>query len=103
MRIALHKEGCALISVTTNADGRCGAPILVGDSMVPGSFELHFHVGAYFSELGVNSPFLEVVPVRFRVEEGQSYHVPLVCSPRERGHAPDRWSAHGVSGPTTPA
>lgn len=80
MRVDLLTERSALISIVTDVGGRCG-PLLEGDGLVAGTYELHFHVGAYFSELGVNSPFLDVVPVRFRVEEGQSYHVPLVCSP----------------------
>ncbi|QJE96070.1 hydroxyisourate hydrolase [Luteolibacter luteus] len=81
MRVDLLKDGAAVVSIVTNADGRSGEALLKGDALVPGTYELHFHAGAYFRELGVDSPFLDVVPVRFRVEAGQSYHVPLVCSP----------------------
>ncbi len=70
-----------MLSALTNADGRCNGPLLEGEELAAGTYELHFHVAAYFTESGGNAPFLDVVPVRFRVEAGQSYHVPLVCSP----------------------
>lgn len=79
--IEVLKEGSSLTSTVTNSEGRCDNPLLEGDALTAGTYELHFHVGDYFTSLGVDSPFLDIVPVRFRVEEGQSYHVPLVCSP----------------------
>ena len=81
MRLSLLRDGRLLVTARTNADGRCDGPLLEGEALVPGIYELHFQAGDYFSALGVESPFLEVVPVRFRVEAGMSYHVPLVCSP----------------------
>jgi 5-hydroxyisourate hydrolase len=81
MRVDLLREGVVLASVVTNVDGRCDGPLLEGGALVPGIYELQFQVWEYFAGLGVKSPFLDVVPVRFRVEEGKSYHVPLVVSP----------------------
>jgi 5-hydroxyisourate hydrolase len=81
MRVELWKDEALVLATYTNAEGRCDSALLEGEALIPGSYELRFHVAAYFTELGVNCPFLEVVPVRFRVEGGQSYHVPLVCSP----------------------
>lgn len=81
MRVDLQRDGATLTLFVTDANGRGSGPLLEGDALTSGTYELHFHVGAYFRELGVNSPFLDVVPVRFRVEAEQSYHVPLVCSP----------------------
>jgi 5-hydroxyisourate hydrolase len=67
---------------TTNADGRLDAPLLEGDGLEPGVYELRFHVGDYFRGGGGNGgAFLDVVPIRFRVAAGQSYHVPLILSP----------------------
>ena len=67
-----------LKTVQTNADGRTDAPLLEAESFRAGSYELLFHVGAYFEAQG----FLDAVPVRFRVADaGQHYHVPLLCSP----------------------
>jgi 5-hydroxyisourate hydrolase len=70
---------------TTNADGRCEAPLLQGAELRPGVYELLFHVGDYFRAQGAGLPepaFLERVPVRFGVAEaGRHYHVPLLISP----------------------
>lgn len=73
-----------ITSVVTNADGRCDGPLLAAGAMEKGQFELLFHVGAYFSKLGLpeDEPFLEVVPVRFLIADPDShYHVPLLVSP----------------------
>lgn len=69
----------------TNADGRCDQPLLEGDALRPGVYELDFHMGAYFAGLGVaqsTPPFLDVVTLRFGVADAsQHYHVPLVATP----------------------
>lgn len=74
----------ALVSVVTNDDGRCDAPLLDGSAMAAGTYELVFNVGAYFAKLGVaqETPFLEAVPIRFVISEPDThYHVPLLVSP----------------------
>jgi len=77
--------GRLLKTVTTNDDGRCDAPLLQGDELRPGVYELVFHVGDYFRATGValpEPPFLDRVPVRFGVARAdQHYHVPLLISP----------------------
>lgn len=67
----------------TNADGRCDAPLLQGEGLTPGVYELVFHVGDYFAAAGVAGPrFLDTVPVRFSVTApDQHYHVPLLVAP----------------------
>jgi 5-hydroxyisourate hydrolase len=67
----------------TNADGRVDQPLLEDDQFQLGEFEIHFHVGQYFERLGVElqTPFLNVVPVRFTISEDSHYHVPLLVSP----------------------
>ena len=74
-----------LLSVTTNADGRCDHPMLQGTELVRGSYELVFHVGDYLRATGVtlpDPPFLDLVPLRFGIADaGQHYHVPLLVSP----------------------
>lgn len=68
----------ALKRVQLNADGRADAPLLEGAALAAGTYELVFHVGAYFKGEG----FLGEVPVRFRITDpAQHYHVPLLCSP----------------------
>lgn len=67
-----------LKSVETNADGRTDAPLLTGDEMKSGNYELIFYVGEYFGE----RRFLDLVPVRFVISDAAAkYHVPLLVSP----------------------
>jgi 5-hydroxyisourate hydrolase len=74
-----------LITVETNADGRCDGPLLEGETFAAGRYELVFHVADYFRRRGAElpaEPFLDDVPVRFGIAEaGQHYHVPLLISP----------------------
>lgn len=87
LRIDLHRAGVepALASVETNADGRIDRPLLEGEAMTPGSYELRFFAGDYLRRNGVplgESPFLDVIPVRFGIAAGAAHlHVPLLLSP----------------------
>jgi 5-hydroxyisourate hydrolase len=66
----------------TNADGRTDTPLLAGEALKAGRYELLFHIGEYFRHSGVDSPFLDVVPVRFAIADAAAhYHVPLLASP----------------------
>jgi 5-hydroxyisourate hydrolase len=89
MRIELHDVGVSparlLADVRTNADGRCDRPLLEGEALLAGRYELKFHVAEYFRARGVALPepaFLEDVVVRFGIADAQqNYHVPLIVSP----------------------
>ena len=87
MRVELHRLDAAapLAAIDTNADGRAPAPLLEGDALKPGNYELRFHVAAYFRARGTplsNPPFLDVVVIRFGIADGGAhYHVPLLVSP----------------------
>ena len=71
-----------VVDTTTNADGRTDAPLLAGDALKAGRYELLFHIGDYFRRDGGESPFLDVVPIRFAIADaGAHYHVPLLASP----------------------
>ena len=74
-----------LKSVRTNSDGRTEQPLLAGDEMKAGSYELIFFVGDYFASKDLALPetrFLERVPIRFGIADARdSYHVPLLVSP----------------------
>jgi 5-hydroxyisourate hydrolase len=69
----------------TNADGRCAAPLLQGDALRSGEYELVFHAGEYFRANGItvtDPPFLDRVVIRFGVADPSGhYHVPLLLSP----------------------
>ena len=70
-------------SAVTNGDGRTDAPLIAGQPLRMGVYELRFGVGAYFGAASVGEPaFLDVVPVRFGISEPEAhYHVPLLASP----------------------
>jgi 2-oxo-4-hydroxy-4-carboxy-5-ureidoimidazoline decarboxylase len=69
----------------TNADGRTDAPLLGGGPLRIGTYEVAFHIGAYFAAQAVAAgrpPFLDIVPIRFGIAEPEGhYHVPLLASP----------------------
>ena len=67
-----------LKTVQTNKDGRTDAPLLAGNEMIAGTYELVFRVGDYFGE----RKFLDRVPIRFIISDADAkYHVPLLVSP----------------------
>lgn len=74
-----------LTTTRTNGDGRTDAPLLAGDEMVAGVYELIFAVGDYFaahSAPNASPPFLDHVPIRFGIAGPTAhYHVPLLASP----------------------
>ena len=63
-----------LLESYTNADGRVDRPLLEGEHFHLATYELHFHVGQYFERIGVEleTPFLDVVPIRFNDFRGQA-------------------------------
>ena len=93
------QEPRLLKEAVTNQDGRTGTPLLLGDELKPGLYELVFQVGPYFrdpsrGELAkaegtekkslekAEETFLGDVPVRFRIlNSDENYHVPLLVSP----------------------
>lgn len=87
VEIELRRSGedAVLARVRTNADGRTDAPLLSGEALVPGEYELTFHAGAYLAAAhpaaGGSPPFLSTIPVRFGVgEDGGNLHVPLLLA-----------------------
>ena len=87
--IELHRVDTAgrvlVATATTNVDGRTDRPLLQGDRLDPGVYELSFHAGDYLRSAGhvlTNPPFLDVVIVRLGIADPDgSYHVPLLLSP----------------------
>jgi 5-hydroxyisourate hydrolase len=89
LRIELHRlEPSGRIPVTTavtNADGRTAEPLLSGDTIATGVYELTFHAGTYLRSLDVtlsDPPFLDEIVIRFGIASATgAYHVPLLLSP----------------------
>jgi 5-hydroxyisourate hydrolase len=69
----------------TNQDGRCNTPLLEGEQLRAGQYELVFAAGDYFAAQGVALPsprFVDRVTIAFGVADpSQNYHVPLVVTP----------------------
>jgi len=85
VRVVLRRGEETLVDTVTNDDGRTDEPLLIGEAFQTGTYELDFHVAAYFlgqsMKMGV-PPFLDVVTIRFGISaENENYHVPLLCSP----------------------
>ncbi|MEO6984065.1 MAG: hydroxyisourate hydrolase [Paralcaligenes sp.] len=74
-----------LRQAVSNSNGRCDEPLLQGDTMQPGVYELIFHAGDYFAGKGVKVPeprFVDQIALRFGVAHAdQTYHVPLIVTP----------------------
>ena len=70
---------------TTNSEGRTDQPLLEGDRLDLGIYELTFFAGDYFRRLGIalsTPPFLDEIVIRFGVADPHAnYHVPLLLSP----------------------
>lgn len=77
-------EPSKLKTTVTNTDGRVDEPLLLGDSLRVGIYELRFRAGGYLHSVGASltsPPFLDVIPIRFGVSNvAQHYHVPLLLS-----------------------
>ncbi len=74
-----------LARAVTNRDGRCDVPLLEGDALVAGTYQLEFQAAKYFKAQGVTlaeQPFLDVVVIRFGIANAADhYHVPLLVTP----------------------
>ena len=85
VRLRLYRGGDEreiLTTAHTNDDGRCDGPLIDGSD--GGTFELEFDVGEYFRARGqalAEPPFLDTVVLRFSMQAGAHYHVPLLVSP----------------------
>ena len=76
MKVRLYRDGQLLANAVTDADGRVKP---LASEIVAGVHEIVFHVAEYFGLEG--TPFLGEVVVRFGIEGGRDYHVPLLVSP----------------------
>lgn len=88
MRIDLYvlsgEQAVHVLTVMTNSDGRCDAPLLAGETLKSGEYELRFHAGDYLKQSGakLSEPaFLDSIPIRFGISDVNAhYHVPLLLA-----------------------
>jgi 2-oxo-4-hydroxy-4-carboxy-5-ureidoimidazoline decarboxylase len=87
VKLELYEIGASarglIARTTTNADGRTDQPLMSGEPLRIGTYELQFFVGPYFGRLAMaDPPYLDMVPVRFSIAEPEGhYHVPLLVTP----------------------
>lgn len=86
VEIHLLQQGRVLkASAQTNRDGRTDRPLLAGDRLETGVYEITFHAGDYLRRTGTplpDPPFLDEIVIRFGVADASGdYHVPLLLSP----------------------
>ena len=85
VRIVRGDGSQRIAAATTNPQGRTDAPLVTGDRLERGIYELTFHVGDYFRAAGValsDPPFLDHVVIRVGIADAAAtYHVPLLISP----------------------
>jgi 5-hydroxyisourate hydrolase len=82
MRVELSRVDGAndvpLRTAAIDARGGTGAALLAGDAYRAGTYTLMLHAGDYFRARGVPSPFLTVVPIRFRIaRDDERLHLPV--------------------------
>jgi 5-hydroxyisourate hydrolase len=71
---ALGDERLLKASISSNEDGRAPGPLLEGDAMQAGVYELEFDTGAYFKARGIDTgqpTFLDTVVFCFLVSPDQ--------------------------------
>lgn len=79
---SLTESPAQLKVVVTNSEGRTDAPLLSGEELRPGDYQLVFKIKDYFATQGVSATFFVYAAVFFRIEDpGASYHVPLLVTP----------------------
>jgi 5-hydroxyisourate hydrolase len=80
----LDGERSLVAAAVSNGDGRTNEPLLDGDAMRTGPYELEFDMAAYFRAAGFelnDPPFLDTVVIRFSIRDDEHFHVPLLASP----------------------
>jgi 5-hydroxyisourate hydrolase len=85
LAVLVGGERRLLATSVTNADGRTDPPLLSGDRLEPGVYELTFRAEEYLRHSGAvvsRPPFLGDIIVRVGIAEPTGhYHVPLLLSP----------------------
>jgi len=89
LRIDLYRRDgdsrTQVLSVVTNDDGRVDGPLMEGEDMAAGRYEIVFHAAAYLRTRGTalpEVPFLDEIVIAFGIHNpDQHYHVPLLFSP----------------------
>ena len=81
----LGEHAAKLCSAEVAPSGLVEEPILASEAIVPGEYEVVFHVGEFYRRRGVAAapiPFIDAVPFRFGIASGAGgFHLPVRVSP----------------------
>ena len=90
----LGEHAVKLCSSEVSASGLVEDPVLASDAIVPGEYEVVFHVGEFYRKRGLDSsaiPFLDAVPFRFGIAHGtRQSSLPVRIGPWEFAVERDR-------------
>jgi 5-hydroxyisourate hydrolase len=78
--LELARDGRALGSGTTDADGRVRDLLSRDTPLGTGIYRLRFDVAPYFAATNPDAFYPEIV-IAFRVANDEHYHIPLLLSP----------------------
>lgn len=81
---AIEDERRLCTTSVTNDDGRTDEPLLAGEALRTGTYDLEFDIGEYFRSQDIESQepaFLGTVVIRVTLRDDENYHVPLLVSP----------------------
>ena len=85
MIIVAATRDAGYLAARTSSATRTDTPLLTGEGLTVGVYELVFEAGAYLRSSGQalgEVLFLDAIPIRFGVPDaGAHYHVPLLISP----------------------
>ncbi|CAI3945517.1 5-hydroxyisourate hydrolase (purine catabolism) [Commensalibacter communis] len=87
VKVILYKDTINLFEGHTNIDGRCIVIPQNQKILLPGYYQLAFHVADYFKRqqyVVTDPPFLNIVRIDFGIAKNpvsDHYHVPLLLSP----------------------
>ena len=74
-----------VLNTATDASGRTNPPLLDAGTYRPGSYEVEFHLGAYFRAAGApvaEPPFFDIITVRIQLAEPDGdYRLPVIAAP----------------------
>ena len=84
LRVAIWRvapDRALLAEGQLGADGTLQAPVVTGEGVAAGEYEVLFHVGEFFGP-GAQTKFLTTVPFRFAIDKVEEhFHLPLKFTP----------------------
>ena len=84
MKVEIFRDGACIARGELDDEGTLNDPVTAA-TLRAGTYEIHFHAGAWFAGAPLNlsdPPFLDVVLFRFNIADPeQHYHLPMKITP----------------------